>query len=131
MDLFSTITNIVGGVLEKVIPDVNKRAELQLEITKQMMANQQEIISAASSVMVADAASESWLTRNMRPIVVSWILMIMTGIFIEALLGDTLLIISAMARIPDQMWNMLMIGTFGYMGLRSVEKIAETVKGAK
>jgi hypothetical protein len=70
----------ISGILNRIIPDPDKRLEAETEIQKALMQNQSAIYDAMKSVMAADAQSESWLTRNARPIVVMWCLAMITWV---------------------------------------------------
>src|SRR5437016_13044545 len=80
LGIISTILGTVAPVLEKLIPDPNQRLQLQAELQKAMVDQQTALLDAAKDVMVADAQSEGWLTRNARPCVVFWALGCITWI---------------------------------------------------
>nr|WP_042674265.1 3TM-type holin [Methylobacterium sp. B34] len=85
--------------------------------------------------MVADATSESKLTRNARPIVcfamlflLFWIGMI--GPSVDVIWPSahiTTATITNLSKVPDQVWSCMMIAIGGYMAARSVEKITDNI----
>ncbi len=128
MDLLGIgpIIQAATEVIGRFIPDPNKKAEVELELTKALLSNQQSIYDAMKTVMAADAASESWLTRNARPIVVMWGLTTITWIvltaFIDAIFDTHVLspTLNSISAVPDQLWNIVMVGIGGYILAKGV-----------
>jgi hypothetical protein len=128
------VTALMGPITEllgRLIPDVNARAAAAEEFRKLLLENQSAMLEASKSVMVADAASEGWLTRNARPIVVMWSLAVITVIMVEAMTGGAQNVVRALREVPVELWNLVSIGVGGYMLLRSGEKIARDVAQAR
>jgi hypothetical protein len=69
-------------------------------------------------VLVAEASSDSWLTKNWRPITMLTFLAIIVGNQITH------------TPIPDHLWDLLELGIGGYVIGRSVEKTVPTIIGA-
>lgn len=121
--MFTGITAIIAaisGVLEKIIPDPDKRIEAETQIQKALMESQAAIYDAMKSVMVADAASEGWMTRNARPIVVFWCLGMITWVVISPMFGLQTSTINAIKAVPSDLWNLVMVGIGGYILAKSV-----------
>ena len=117
------LLQFLGPALEKVIPDAGKRADVQAEFQKAVLDNQTALNQAMASVMTADAASEGWLSRNARPMVVVWGLFMVTYVGVVApMLGLQKEVIAALAATPDNLWNLISIGIGGFMLARTVEK---------
>ena len=127
MNALSILIGPITDLLKRVIPDANARAEAQEEITKLLVQNESAVMDAMKTVMAADAASEGWLTRNARPIVVLWSLGAITMIMVEAMTGGANNIVNALRQVPGELWNLITVGTGAYMLLRSGEKIAGEV----
>ena len=83
------------------------------------------LAEARSSIIIAEAQSQSWLARNWRPIVMiefgGLILLIATGI----------MNVEDLAMVPNQLWRLLQIGIGGYIVGRSAEKIVPQVFNKK
>ena len=77
-----------------------------------------------SSIIIAEAKSESWLTRTWRPLI-----MLEFGLLI-GLIATGIMDVEALAAVPDKLWNLIMIGIGGYMGGRSAEKIVPGIVAA-
>ncbi|KQO57579.1 hypothetical protein ASF24_17085 [Methylobacterium sp. Leaf86] len=128
------LLQFLGPALEKVIPDAGKRAEVQAEFQKAVLENQSALNQAMAEVMKADAASEGWLTRNARPMVVVWGLAMVTYVGVIApMLGLQKEVIAALSATPDNLWNLISISIGGFILARTVEKgiAAITPKAAR
>jgi len=122
----------VGGkLIDKLIPDPEAKAKAQLELATlaqsgelAKMANETEMFKAeqenTTERWMADMASDSWLSKNIRPMS---LIAILTGYFTFAMM-------SAFGYNANESyvqllgnWGMLVFGA--YFGSRSLEKIAE------
>lgn len=98
----------IGGVVDKFVTTPDEKAAIMAEIEKEI-----------SSRWVADAASKSWLSRNVRPLVLVWSVVIFTILlFTDGNLGEFTV---QPAYLPIfQTLLLTIIG--GYFALRSVDK---------
>lgn len=122
----------VGGkLIDKLIPDPEAKAKAQLDLATlaqsgelAKMANETEMFKAeqenTTERWTADMASDSWLSKNIRPMS---LIAIFTGYFTFAMM-------SAFGYNANESyvqllgnWGMLVFGA--YFGSRSLEKIAE------
>lgn len=128
LNILPAILGPISDILARLIPDPNKRLELENEITKAMLSNQASMLDAMKSVMVADAQSEGWLTRNARPLTVVWGLTMLTWLGVVApSLGIGNEAISAIKQVPSDLWNLVTVGVGAYMLGKAGEVIATTV----
>ena len=124
------IDDIIGAglkIIDKVIPDPAAKAQAQLELQKlaqegklaelQADMNEQNNISDRWK---ADLSSDSWLSKNIRPMS---LIAIFTGYFLFAMM-------SAFGYEANEAyvtllgnWGMLVFGA--YFGSRSLEKVAQ------
>lgn len=128
--LAAPIIDVIGKVLDKLIPDADTREKVKAEITTQILANDKAITEAARDVVVAEAQGESWMQRNWRPSLMFVImgLLIWNGVFLpigSATFGVDLVKLQAWDAIPAAMWNLLQIGVGGYLVGRSAEKVVD------
>ena len=126
---------LVGDVVKRVLPeDKDKRAEIEREINMAVISNSSAIEQAASSIVLAEAKSESWLASSWRPILMLIITAIIGWNFLFAPLIELAVqlftgnMIPLTIDLPDQLWSLLMIGVGGYVGGRSLEKVAKNVR---
>lgn len=117
-------------ILNKLIPDADARAKAQEEITKAILDNQAALLEAMQAVMVADSQSESWLTRNMRPIVVAWSLCLITWIGgVAPLFGLAEPTLAALSKVPGELWTLMTGGIGLYMAGKTATDVTKTIKG--
>ena len=87
-----------------------------------------QIVDAQAKVITAEAGSKSWLTQSWRPMVMlSFAAILIYSFFIGPMFALTVV------PIPPEMWTLLHVGIGGYIGGRSVEKLAAMLpkKGRK
>lgn len=123
------ILNIGGKLIDKLIPDQEAKAKAQLELTKMAqdgelakMANESKLYELEQNNltqrMQADMASDSWLSKNIRPLTLIYILVAyMILAILDAAVVD---IADAFVELLGQ-WAMLVMSF--YFGGRTLEKI--------
>ena len=128
------ILNIGGKLIDKLIPDPEAKAKAQLELTK--LAQDGELAKMADDSkmyeveqnnlterMQADMASDSWLSKNIRPLTLIYILV---AYLILAILDAALVdIADSFVELLGQ-WGMLVMSF--YFGGRTLEKIMDMKK---
>lgn len=125
----TAILGILGPLLEKVLGDVDKAEEVRASIEEALIANQTQIYESMGQVMSADAQSESWLTRNLRPMAGFSSLAMIWLTLLSAPFGYSKLFINAFNSIPEPMWNLTMVSIGGYILARGVEKAVKNYNG--
>jgi hypothetical protein len=128
------ILNIGGKLIDKLIPDPEAKAKAQLELTKlaqdgelAKMANDSKMYEVEQTNlterMQADMASDSWLSKNIRPLTLIYILV---AYLILAILDAALVdIADSFVELLGQ-WGMLVMSF--YFGGRTLEKIMDMKK---
>ena len=117
----------VGGVLDKFITTKEEKAEALNEINKVFLDAEAKIQQEVSARWNADMASVSWLSKNIRPLVM--IFLVVTTvllIFIDA--GKITFVVKDTWVDLLQLVLITVIGA--YFGGRSVEKIKNTDVGS-
>jgi hypothetical protein len=128
------ILNIGGKLIDKLIPDPEAKAKAQFELTKMAqdgelakMANDSKMYEVEQTNlterMQADMASDSWLSKNIRPLTLIYILV---AYLILAILDAALVdIADSFVELLGQ-WGMLVMSF--YFGGRTLEKIMDMKK---
>lgn len=121
------VTPIIGRVLDRVLPDDARRAELETEIARELISSEAELRSAQSEVIIAEASSRFWLVAAWRPILMlTFGAMIVNSYlvspYVEAMCGC-----QVASEIPDGIIEIMFTGVTGYIGFRSAEKLAPTI----
>ena len=127
MDPISTVLNVGMKLLDKFFPDPADKAKAQLELLQMQqngelaqinadVAEQQELTKRQQS----DMASDSWLSKNIRPMT---LIAILSGYFIFAMMSAfSLETNSKYVELLGQ-WGMLIMSF--YFGGRTLEKIID------
>ena len=131
------LLNIGGKLIDKLIPDPEAKAKAQLDLAKlaqdgelAAMANETKLFETDQNNITdrwkADMASDSWLSKNIRP---GTLLYILTAYLIFAGLSAAgIQVQEAYVNLLGQ-WGMLVMTA--YFGGRTVEKVMEMRKGGK
>jgi len=134
--VLDALLNIGGKLVDKLIPDPQAKAAAQLELAKiaqngelAAMANETELYKLEQQNLTdrhkADMASDSWLSKNIRPMTLVFILVVYTVFgFMSAFEIE---VNSPYVELLGQ-WGMLIMSF--YFGGRTLEKIID-MKGAK
>ena len=131
LPVLSALLPFAGKVLDKVIPDPEAKAKAQAELAQLQqsgelakMANETELFKTEQNNLTerlkADMGSDSWLSKNIRPMTLIFIL---TGYFTFAMM-------SAFGKDTNEnyvellgQWGMLIMSF--YFGGRTLEKIID------
>ena len=128
----ASLLDIGGKLIDKLIPDPEAKAKAQLDLAKlaqdgalaQIQADTAEQIELTKR-MQADMASDSWLSKNIRPMT---LIAILGGYFIFAGLSAAgIQVNEAYVKLLGE-WGMLIMSF--YFGGRTLEKIID-MKGKK
>ena len=95
------------------------------ELVIESLKLEKALAEARSSIIVAEANSESWITRSWRPII-----MLLFGGLI-CLIATGLMDVEALAAVPDRRWTLMSIGIGGYITSRGAEKIVPVIGAMK
>ena len=128
------ILNIGGKLIDKLIPDPEAKARAQLELQKMAqdgelakMANETKLYETEQNNltqrMQADMGSDSWLSKNIRPMTLVFLLVAYSGFAIASIFD--LETRGAYVELLGQ-WGMLVMSF--YFGGRTMEKIADRIK---
>lgn len=131
---FAGLLNIGNKLIDKLIPDPEAKAKAQLELAKMAqdgelakMANETELFKTEQNNLTerlkADMGSDSWLSKNIRPIT---LIAILSGYFIFA--GMSAFGYNANYAYVELLgqWGMLIMSF--YFGGRTLEKIMDMRK---
>lgn len=123
----------ITEVLKKVVPDTNKRDEIERELQLSILKQTDKWDTLRSDIIVAEASSKHWVTATWRPM----LMYVFTAIIATNYLIFPLIsifhppIMDSLLEIPDEFWTLLNIGVGGYVVGRSSEKVAKLVSKRK
>ena len=122
------IAKMVGGIVDKAIPDKDLKEKLKHELNTQLINGEHEELIAKSRIVQAEAESKHWLTATWRPALMWICILVIANNYLLAPVLNAVFGTSLELSIPDPMWNLLTIGVGGYIAGRSGEKIAQKWK---
>ena len=125
------ILNIGGKLIDKLIPDPEAKAKAQLDLAKMAqdgelarMANETDLYKTEQNNLTdrlkSDMASDSWLSKNIRPMTLVYILV--AYLLLAILDASVIDIADAFVELLGQ-WGMLVMSF--YFGGRTLEKIMD------
>jgi len=128
------LLNVGGKLIDKLIPDPEAKAKAQLELQKMAqdgelakMVNETELYKTEQNNltqrMQADMGSDSWLSKNIRPMTLIFLLAAYSGFAVASIFEYETR--GAYVELLGQ-WGMLVMSF--YFGGRTMEKIADRIK---
>jgi len=128
------LLNVGGKLIDKLIPDPEQKAKAQLELAKMAqegeltkLANETELYKTEQNNLTervkADMSSDSWLSKNIRPFTLIFLLIAYSGFAIASIFEYETR--GAYVELLGQ-WGMLVMSF--YFGGRTMEKIADRIK---
>lgn len=105
----------------KAIGDPTEAAKAQAEITTKVLETQAATVQAQSQVVSAEASAESWLQRSWRPLVMLWLMALVSAYwfgYVPAKMPESVI---------EDLFLLVQIGIGGYVTGRSIEKTAKAL----
>lgn len=133
--LLGLINGPVFSIIDKLVPDAALKARLKAQIQAKVLDNSEKLATAQRDVVLREI-SGSTLTRSWRPVLMYVIILFLFvyGLilpFVDLAIGRQLPFHPRWNDIPDGLWNLLSLGLGGYIGGRSVEKVARSLQLAQ
>ena len=126
-DPISAIFDVGGKLIDKLIPDPQAQAKAKLDLLQMKQSGELAALQADSTEMQeltkrlqADMASDSWLSKNIRPMTLVFILVVYTVFAAMSAFGHNAN--EAYVTLLGQ-WGMLIMSF--YFGGRTLEKIMD------
>ena len=122
--VFKPLVDLIDEFILSPEEKLNAKQQLfqvQVDMYSKVLDYETKIAEAQSRIIVAEASSESWITRTWRPI----LMLGFGGLIVARWFGFSAPDIPV--EIESQLWTIIQIGLGGYVGGRSLEKIATVV----
>jgi hypothetical protein len=128
--LLTVFGPILGDVLKRVVPDSDKRDEIEREIKLGLLEHTDSLEKLRGQIVLSEAKSQHFLTSTWRPllmmvaitiIALNYLFFPIIAIFYPEISNHTLVL-------PEQLWNLLTMGVGGYIVGRSGEKMIDKWK---
>lgn len=129
--LIAPLTDLIGKVFDRVLPDPEKKAQAQLQLIQMQESGELEMFKTQLSAILAEAQSPDPWTSRARPSFLYVIyVMILMGIpmgFLSAFKPEVAMAVASgmkmwLAAIPDSLYALFGAGYLGYTGARTLEK---------
>jgi hypothetical protein len=133
----SIVSSLMGGpvtrILDAYIKDTELRRKLEADLHARLVEHLGKEMALEQSIILAEIGSDSWLTKTWRPLLMLSLLGFLgfVGLLLplaDLLAGRTLPFNPRWNALPPEFWNFLSVGIGGYVGGRSLEKIASLVQ---
>ncbi|MGY0555394.1 3TM-type holin [Vreelandella sp. 2A-K22] len=114
----SVITGPLFSVIDKAVTDKDEAARLKHESQTQLI----DAENSALKVILAEAAGESWLQRNWRPILMLTIVAIVANNYLIAPYLSAMFGVGLTLPLPEALWNLMTLGVGGYIAGQTAER---------
>ncbi len=134
--ILNLVTGLMSGPISKVLDAYVKDQELRRKLEADLQGRLTEHLGKSEelgqAVVLAEIKSEDWLTRNWRPLVMLTLMgfIVFVGLaipFLDFVFGSPVTFNPRWSALPPQFWDFLSIGVGGYIGGRTLEKVAGQV----
>ena len=134
--IFNLVTGLMSGPITKALDAFVKDQELRRKLEADLQGKLTEHLGKSEelgqAVVLAEIKSEDWLTRNWRPVVMLTLMsfIVFVGLVLPAMdfvFGHAVMFNPRWNALPPQFWDFLSIGVGGYIGGRTLEKVAREV----
>jgi len=118
--IFKPAAELIDNVHTSTEEKLQQKAvllQLQTDFLTQALSYEQEQLKQKAAIIIAETKSESWITRNWRPITMLT--------FLGLVVLDQLGLLAF--RLATEAWTLLQLGLGGYVVGRSVEKVVPSV----
>ncbi len=140
--IVNTVGALMGGPINKIldsyVKDVELRRKLQAELEGSLVTHLGKSLELEQAVVLAEIKSEHWITYAWRPMLMMLFMafLVLVGFVLpmaDLFVGKSIAYNPRWASLPEGFWQFLSVGVGGYIGGRSLEKIAGQViaTGAK
>ena len=132
--VFGLLQGPLAKVLDSYVSDLELRRKLAAELETQFLAHLGKSAELGAGVVLAEVNSEHWLTRSWRPLLMVILMgfLVLAGLVLplaELLVGAPIRFEPRWNLLPAGFWDFLLVGMGGYIGGRSLEKVAGMVMG--
>lgn len=138
--ILNLVTGLMSGpvtkALDAFVKDQELRRKLEADLQGKLAEHLGKTEELEQAIVLAEIKSEDWLTRNWRPLVMLTLMgfIVFVGLvlpLLDALFGTPIVFNPRWNALPQQFWDFLSIGVGGYIGGRTLEKVAGQVIGPR
>jgi hypothetical protein len=126
--IVAPLLTTVFGIIDKIVPDKDEaariKAEIQLTAMEMDHSEFETAIKEQSAIIQSETTGHSFLQRNWRPGLMCLFGLIIFNNYVLFPWLNAFWSAAPTMAIPPDMWTLLKIGVGGYVGGRTVEKLA-------
>ena len=124
----SPIISALFKTVDKVVDSKEEKEKIKAKIQEQVITGEMKELSTAANIILAEAKSESWITRSWRPLLMMVAILIIANNYLFVPYANAFFGFGIYLELPDALWTLLTIGVGGYTLGRSSERIADKLK---
>ena len=126
----------LAKILDAYVSDVELKQRLAAEIEQQTLGYFSRTAELGSQVVMAETTSEHWLSRSWRPLLMLLLMgfLLLMGLVLplaDLVAGHRIGFEPRWQSLPEGFWQFLSVGAGGYIGGRTLEKVAGAAKPQK
>jgi hypothetical protein len=122
----------VNKILDAYVKDAELKRKLQAELEGSLVTQLGKSLELEKDIVLAEVQGEHWITYAWRPMLMMLFMafLVLVGFvlpMVDLAVGKTIAYNPRWTSLPDGFWQFLSVGVGGYIGGRSLEKIAGQV----
>jgi hypothetical protein len=125
MSILTLLPTVLMPIIKSIFPDKAQQNEAKAKLLEMSLAADAELVKQQGHVITAEAKSESWLPRNIRPLAILIMLVIVANNFIFAPYLAAFGVVVPVLPIPEQMWYVILTGLTGYITSKGFERVTK------
>jgi Holin of 3TMs, for gene-transfer release len=138
--ILNMVTGLMSGPISKAfdafVKDQELRRKLEAELQNKLTEHLGKTQELEQAIVLAEVRSEHWLTRSWRPLLMLTLLafIVFVGLvlpLLDLIVGSPIAFNPRWQSLPIQFWDFLQVGVGGYIGGRTLEKVAGQVMAPK
>lgn len=133
LPILGDIIREAGEVIKEIVPDADKRMEIQLELAKiadAADARENALLQAQAEINKTEASSGNLFVAGWRPAIGWTSALALLYTWIVAPVGKALLHLSELPAIPTDQIYPIVLAMLGIAGMRTYEKVSGVATGA-
>ena len=123
--LLTVLAPLLGDVLKRVIPDMDKRMDIEREVKLALLEHTDSLESIRGKIVLEEAKSTNWMTAAWRPLLMMVVILIIACNYLVFPIIRIFYPEMIQLELPVELWNLLTIGVGGYVVGRSGEKMID------
>ena len=120
--MLSTVLGFLTPVIDRFFEDKGQADRFKQELSQALIQGEGALRKAQSTIITEETSGESWLQRNWRPLTMLSFL----GLLFLYWMGFAPPYVTNNPALVEKLFDVLQVGIAGYIGGRSLEKVAKT-----